>query len=110
MLLPNRHLARVDRSKIVDYLLSRAHPHGCSKAAFFLRLGFTVAEWHLLADGLVRVGTSNHVASVVPSLHGVRYTVDGNLECPDGRKPRVRTVWIVELQKHAPRLVTSHPR
>src|SRR5262245_51202410 len=109
MLLPNCHLASVDRRKIVEYLLSRSHPRGRAKAAFFMRFGFSVEEWQLLASELLRIGRSNPVARVIPSLYGVRYTVEGQLYCPDGRSARVRTVWFVELHERAPRLVTTYP-
>ena len=49
MLLPNREHARVDRAKITDYLLSTSHPDGYGKAVFFMRLGFRLAEWEMLA-------------------------------------------------------------
>lgn len=41
MNLPNAKDARVDRVKIVGYLLNREHPDGSGKAAFFERFGFT---------------------------------------------------------------------
>ena len=109
MALPNSHLAYVDRSKIVDYLLSIAHADGRSKAQFFFRFGFRLEEWNVLAEALRTVGTSNPVTSVVESPHGLRYTVDGSIETPDGRSPRVRTVWIVEPGSAGPRLITAHP-
>ena len=108
-MLPDADRARVDHGKVVDYLLSRTHPDGRSKAEFFARFGFRVEDWQALADALKRVGISNPVAGVVQSLHGTRYTVDGPINSPDGRKPRIRTVWIVEPGHPGPRLVTAHP-
>jgi len=35
MRLPNADRARVEQSKIVEYLLNREHPDGGSKARFF---------------------------------------------------------------------------
>ena len=35
MKLPNAHLAIVDRRKVVDYLLNRAHPRNGGKSRFF---------------------------------------------------------------------------
>jgi hypothetical protein len=40
---------------------------------------------------------------------GPRYEVEGELETPDGRRPRVRTVWQVDEGQQAPRLITAHP-
>ena len=48
--LPNVEDARVDRTKIVDYLLALEHQEGAAKAAFFLRFGFTAKifrDWSL---------------------------------------------------------------
>lgn len=109
MKLPNGELAYVDRIKITGYLLSHSHPDGQGKAAFFTRFGFASDRWEELAAALRVVGTQNEVASEAASPYGVRYTVDGLLPCPDGRTPRVRTVWIVEVGTDAPRLVTAHP-
>lgn len=109
MILPDADRARVDRAKVVDYLLSRTHPDGRSKAEFFTRFGFRVEDWQVLADALKAVGISNPVAGAVQSSHGTRYTVDGPIDSPDGRTPRVRTVWIVEPGHPGPRLITAHP-
>jgi len=108
MMLPNADRARVDRSKIVDYLLSVSHPDGGSKAAFLMRFGFRVEAWQVLAEALRVTGASHPVASVVESAHGTRYTVDGPMRAPDGRAPMMRTIWIMEPGE-PPRLVTAHP-
>jgi hypothetical protein len=108
MMLPAAAEARVDREKVVEYLLSLSHPDGRGKAAFFMRFGFSIEEWKILAESLLEIGISNPVTGEVESMHGRRYTVDGPLRTPDGRTPMVRTVWIVELGM-APRLVTAYP-
>lgn len=109
MTLPDRDRAHVDPAKITEYLLSQSHPDGRTKAEFFMRFGFRIERWQELADAIREVGVSNPVVAVVQSRHGVRYTVDGSLRTPDGRTPRVRTVWIVEPEGPGPRLVTAHP-
>ncbi len=108
-MLPDADLVRVDRAKVVDYLLSRTHPDGRSKAEFFTRFGFKVENWQVLADALGAVGISNPVTAVVQSPHGTRYTVDGPMQSPYGRTPRIRTVWIVAPGHPGPGLVTAHP-
>ena len=107
MMLPDSNRAHVDRSKITEYLLSLSHPDGHTKAAFFMRFGFRVERWE--AEALRLVGTNNPVMASEHSPHGVRYTVEGLLQAPDGRKPKVRTVWIVEPDSRGPRLITAHP-
>ena len=108
-MLPNREHARVDPSKIINYLLSQSHPDGRTKAEFFTRFGLRAERWQQLAEALRAVGTTNPVVAVVESLHGVRYTVDGSMQAPDGRMPKVRTVWIIESEGYGPRLITAHP-
>lgn len=108
MMLPNATEARVDREKVVGYLLSLVHPDGRGKAAFFMGLGFRIEEWKTLADALREVAISNPVTREVESRYGRRYTVNGPLRTPNGRTPVVRTVWISEPAM-APRLVTAYP-
>ena len=45
MKLPNAQAATVPERKVTLYLLNPAHPAGGSKASFFLRFGFTAADW-----------------------------------------------------------------
>ncbi|MDE0625371.1 MAG: hypothetical protein OXH99_03160 [Bryobacterales bacterium] len=93
----------------MDYLLSGRHPDGRSKAEFFSSFGFGTMHWETFARALRTHGQSGTVTSLTESTYGVRYSVDGFIETPDGRNPRVRTVWIVASGKDEPRLVTAHP-
>jgi hypothetical protein len=43
------------------------------------------------------------------STHGKKYIVDGTMETPTGKSPRVRTIWIVDGGETVPRLVTAYP-
>jgi len=52
MYVPDAEHAVIPERKITAYLLSLTHRDGRSKAVFFLRFGFTVAAWHVLADAL----------------------------------------------------------
>ena len=107
--LPNAHLARIDRQKITDYLLSSVNPRGRAKAGFFLSFGFSVARWEELAAALRRQAASHAVARVLETAYGPRYHVDGEIETPDGRNPLVRTVWQIDLGSEYPRFITAHP-
>lgn len=108
MMLPDADRARVERTKLTDYLLSLSHPDGRSKAQFFMSFGFRSEDWRILAEALRVVGASNPIVAVVESPHGARYTINGALQTPDGRTPIVRTVWIME-PGNSPRLVTAYP-
>ena len=109
MKLPNAAQARVDPEKITDYLLSTSHPDGRTKAEFFTRFGFQSEDWQALGEALRKHGASNQVTGIVESAYGTRYSVDGELETPDGRTPVVRTVWIIDAGDSTPRLITAYP-
>ena len=109
MKLPNAGRAIVDESKVVEYLLSARHPDGRSKATFFSGFGFRGQRWVAFARALRDHGSHGEVTGVSRSDYGKRYSVDGAIETPDGRNPRIRTVWIVDSERDAPRLVTAHP-
>ena len=51
MRLPNAENARVEPTKITNYLLSLDSERGRSKAKFFMEFGFTQEEWQRLAEG-----------------------------------------------------------
>ena len=110
MRLPNAERAIVDPTKITEYLLNLSHPDGASKARFFGRFGFSLDRWENLAKSLRDHAMRHTVESVTESEYGLRYCIDGLLETPDGRKPRVRTVWLVTQPGAVPRLITAHPR
>jgi hypothetical protein len=109
MKLPNALLAVVEREKVVDYLLNRAHRYGASKAEFFSRYGFVLEKWELLAQALLEHGQKHDVTNVTETGFGPRYQIDGELHAPDGRAPRVRTVWQLDRGQLAPRLITAYP-
>lgn len=107
--LPNSHLAIVERAKICDYLLNSAHRFGASKARFFQQFGFILDDWEVLAVAIKNHGAQNEVVNVKETGFGPRYEVDGELVAPDGRRPRVRTVWQMDEGQDAPRLITAYP-
>jgi hypothetical protein len=109
MKLPNAERAVVEREKIVDYLLNPAHRHGASKARFFSSFGFRIEQWERLAEAFRRHGRVHEVTRVRETGHGPRYEVEGELMAPDGRSPRVRSVWQMDRGEVAPRLITAYP-
>ena len=109
MKLPHAEEALVPQKKIEDYLLNPSHPIGGSKAALFLRFGFSREQWRLLADALRQHARAYPVANSVSDADGTTYLVEGPLETPSGRRPRLRTIWLVETGKLAPRFITAYP-
>lgn len=111
MKLRNAHLAIVDRSKVLDYLLSEAHPDNGGKARFFASLGFSREDPEGLMRALRNVAAHGKVVSGGGSVHGEKYVVDGWLSAhtQESRRWSVRTVWIIDRGGDAPRLVTAYP-
>jgi hypothetical protein len=109
MRLPYAHRAEVEREKIVGYLLNPEHRYGASKARFFGRFGFRLETWQVLAAALREHGQRYEVSRVKETGFGPRYEVEGELTAPDGRRPRVCTVWQVDSGEVAPRLITAYP-
>ena len=109
MKLPNAEMAVVDREKVTDYLLNPAHRYGSSKARFFADFGFTASKWELFADALSYHVQENEVAKTKGTPFGPRYEVEGPMNAPDGRRPRVWTIWQLDEGQIAPRLITAYP-
>lgn len=109
MRLPNAHLAVVERAKVAEYLLNPRHRCGASKARFFLEFGFQIDDWEVFAEALREHGQVHEVSLVRQTRWGPRYEIDGELNAPDGRQPRIRTIWQFDDGQIAPRLITAYP-
>jgi hypothetical protein len=107
--LPNRDRAVVELAKVTDYLLNPSHPDNGGKARFFGDAGFSARDPETLTTALRRIAASENVVIRTESRHGVKFVLDGMLERPGARAVTVRTVWIVESGRDAPRLVTAYP-
>lgn len=109
MKLPNADTALVEHDKVVDYLLNPEHRYGASKSRFFATFGFRAEAWEELALALREHGRQNEVSRVRETDFGPRYEVEGDLTAPDGRRPRVCTVWQLDEGQTVPRLITAYP-
>lgn len=109
MNLPRIESAIVPRNKIENYLLDSGHPIGGGKAKFFVHFGFQRERWELLAEAFRRHALENPVAKTLQDADGITYVIEGAMETPSGRNPRVRTVWLVETGTLAPRFITAYP-
>ncbi len=109
MRLPNAEHAHVEPAKIVDYLLSDDHPKGGSKAGFFVRFGFNRTQWRLLEQALLAHGRDHGIVATYETQHGLLFVIHGTIETPDGRNPRIRTVWMIDHGYDPPRIVTAYP-
>ena len=43
------------------------------------------------------------------SRFGTKYEIEGPLKTPDERNPRIWTVWQIDKDRLAPRLITAYP-
>jgi len=102
-------LAIVEKKKPTDYLLSTTHPAGRSKAAFLNRFGFDVSNYENLREALIRHVIAADVETMTETQFGTKYMIEACLEAPDGRQPRIRSVWFIESGQQVPKLVTIAP-
>ena len=77
MLIPNADRAVIERAKLHDYLLSRSHPVGRFKAAFFQALGYSSEDWRQLDADL----RSQHREATAdePIPYGQKYVIRATL-------------------------------
>lgn len=109
MRLPNSGSVRIEKQKIVEYLLSPTHRYGASKARFFAQFGFGLENWEALAAALRDHARKSHEVLRKDTPFGPRFEVDGVLETPSGERPRVRSVWQMDEGETSARLITAHP-
>ena len=102
--------AVVDPAKIRDFLLSRSHPVGRHKAAFFAAPGYTTVDWERLRHDLIALARGGTVTFSEDGPFGRKLALDGMLSGPSGRSASVRTIWIAETDSAALRFVTAYPR
>ena len=103
---PSFSTARVDREKIVDYLLGSSSVAAAGKTRFFGGMGFTVARWEEVADALRQQATHSDVTTKT-SEWGTKYVATGPIDAPNGRRYKITSVWIDDGA--GLRLVTAHP-
>ena len=107
--LPNIESAQVDQSKVMDYLLNTEKMPSAAKARFFKSFGFQADSWEQMAAALVDQARRNSVVKEHESRFGTKYKIEGIIKTPDGRNPRIWTVWQIDKDHLAPRLITAYP-
>ncbi|KMO34413.1 hypothetical protein VQ03_23430 [Methylobacterium tarhaniae] len=89
-----RPALEVPGSKLVHHLLNVDHPKGGPKARFFLAFGFDPGQPEIMAEALIMQATDARCILRSVELGPCRrMIVEGPMETPDGRRPRVRSVW-----------------
>jgi hypothetical protein len=107
--LPNCERASVAQEKIVYYLLSMTHSRGGQKAEFFLRHGFSSDSWEEFADELRKHACLYDVVEVSTTEYGTLYRIEGPIDAPNGRRPLVRAIWMIDAGADVPRLISAYP-
>jgi hypothetical protein len=108
-MLPGIDEAIVEPAKIRDYLLSASHPVGRFKAAIFLSLGYTSADWARLRDDLLMVAREGDAYPGQQSEYGQKYEVSGILKGPNGHVRTITTVWLLPSSQTQPKFITAFP-
>jgi len=99
----------VQKEKITEYLLNKSHPDGMSKAKFFLGLGFTIEKWKIFSDRLLNLCENFDVFETETTKYGTKYVINGTLNTPDNRNPKITTIWFVGKNELLAKLVTAYP-
>lgn len=107
--LPNLASAVIREQKLTGYLLSESHALGRHKASYFRSFGFSRDAWEILRDALLDHAAANDVSDQEFTGHGASFGVDGPLVSPDGRRPLIRAIWLVEAGTSLPYFVTAYP-
>jgi len=108
MKVPNWEKAIVDNRKLQDYLLSPTHPVGRFKARYFAELGYEATDWEVLEADL-KATLDSDAANTIRSEFGTKFTIQGSIISPIGRRAIVTTVWIILSNEETPRFVTAYP-
>lgn len=109
MLIPNADRAVVEPAKLHDYLLSRGHPVGRFKAAFFQSLGYSSQNWRQLEADLRSQHLSKEATADEPTRYGQKYVVRATLVGPAGAPAALVSVWVIRAGEDFARFVTAYP-
>jgi hypothetical protein len=105
-----RRACTVAPDKITKYLLDLDHIDGGPKARFFIGGGFSPDDPGALTEALKRHFRENRPTKRKPdSLGGERLVIDAPMQVPDGRNPKVRSVWGIDEGETVARFLTAYP-
>jgi len=107
--IPNADRAVIEPAKLHDYLLSRIHPIGRFKAAFFLALGYSSERWPRFEADMRTQHLSQDATTEEPTPYGQKYAIRATLVGPSGRTAAVVSVWVIRTGEDFPRFVTAYP-
>jgi hypothetical protein len=103
--LPERVV--ISQDKLLRYLLLPREENDKSK--FLAAAGYTLATWEVLEHDLYQFAMRQEISELETSAYGIKYTVRGTLNGPNGRTLHVVTVWISIAATGETRFVTLFP-
>jgi hypothetical protein len=74
-----------------------------------MRFGSSPDAWEVLAEALRVHACAHDVTEVTPTEYGTLYRIEGAMASPEGRQPRVRSIWMVDTGADRPRFITAYP-
>jgi hypothetical protein len=102
--LPNREQAVVTQAKVLYLLTPRGEQ---DKSKYFRRFGFALEAWEHLAAALLRHAEDGEVIETSFEPTATRFVVSGQLRTPDGRNPKMISIWYIDTDKEFPRFITA---
>lgn len=109
MKLPNNNSSFIEEDKITKYLLNLTHEIGKYKADFFYRFGFSLDNIEEFKEALKKHSVEREINNTRENQYGVLYELRCEIITPDQRNPCIVTVWLIENESDAPKLITSYP-
>lgn len=109
MLIPNADRAVIEPAKLHEYLLSRTHPIGRFKAAFFRALGYSSTDWRQLEADLRNQHLPREADADEPTPYGRKYVIRATLVGPSAASAALVSVWVVRVGEDFARFVTAYP-
>ena len=106
--MPNASTAATPEKKFVDYLLNPNHKEGKHKAHVIEgALGYNRDNWSEFSDKVFREVQKSPVSTITTTKHGTKYKVPVIVYGKKGRFLRLNTVWQIDNNSNAPRLITA---
>lgn len=99
----------VPAGKLTGYLLDPHHPKGAAKCRFLTGFGFGPDDPASLEAALLAHASAENLLDLQASSYGLRYRYQGPLPTPDGRAPRIRTIWQIRPATALLHFVTLKP-
>jgi len=109
VVLPNANKARIEPTKLHEYLLSSTHPIGRFKHPFFTGPGYSKEQWQQLEADLLDLAVAGEARFGQSTEYGQKNEVHGILTGPSGKVAGVVSVWIILEDEDIPRFVTAFP-